>query len=267
MARVPVLIAVADTSGNALAGISATVKNRASGANVVLYAAETGPTTVANPLTTDAYGRGLAWADRAPLRIDYAGTGIASYTEHRDLGPSSDGGVDALMLAAGVGTPAIVTSLPGSPVDGQEVVYAADATNGIYWLLKYVAAMAGSYKWVYLGGDALMALVDTSQTTTSATYIDLATVGPSVTVPLAGDWRIEYGARIGDGNMSYAIGGTAASGNDALVGVSGNNSHAAGIRRHNAIAASTAFVSKYMANAGTATFSRRYIRATPIRVG
>lgn len=106
MARVPVLIMLAaPATGNALAGVAATVKNRATNATVTLYAAETGPTTVPNPMTTDVYGRAMAWADRAAFRIDYSGTELTSWSEYRDVGPSSDAGIDSLMLGSGLISP------------------------------------------------------------------------------------------------------------------------------------------------------------------
>ena len=90
-----------------------------------------------------------------------------------------------------------VTSLPGSPFNEQEVYYAADATNGVYWHLRYRSASGSTHKWEALGAVApLTAEVLTSQTTSSATYVDLATAGPTVTVPLAGDYLITFGATL-----------------------------------------------------------------------
>lgn len=171
------------------------------------------------------------------------------------------------------------TSLPGSPYDGQVIVYQADATNGIYWLLRYRSGSASSYKWEFIGGPPLFAEVTTDEGTASATYVALATAGPSITVPLAGDYGVEigstgYSTTAACNNLhSYDIGGTGAVDADAtqlqqpttLGSTIGSVSR---LRRKTGLAASTALVSKYRrATAGTAQFSNRWMRVTPVRVG
>ena len=154
MARIPVSISTVDTAGNAQVNISATVKNRASGTNVTLYALESGGSTVSNPLVTDANGRAFAYADRQGLRIDYTGTGFTAYTEYReDAVPPTD----------------IVSALPGSPFDGQEIYYqnAAMATAGTVWHLRYRSG-GGTYKWEFLGGPPIIATNGTAGTVSSS---------------------------------------------------------------------------------------------------
>jgi hypothetical protein len=87
----------------------------------------------------------------------------------------------------------LVTGLPTIPSDGQEICYQADAANGVVWRLRYNAASASPYKWEVIGGSALAAFVATSQVTSTAypTFVDLATVGPQITVPLAGEYQAE----------------------------------------------------------------------------
>src|SRR3954451_5923766 len=60
----------------------------------------------------------------------------------------------------------IVTSLPATPVDGQECNYLADATNGVMWHLVYRAADA---KWYYTGGPPLASDGNASADQTTAT--------------------------------------------------------------------------------------------------
>jgi len=177
----------------------------------------------------------------------------------------------------------LVTSLPASPVDGQEIYYLADATNGIIWHLRYRAASASAYKWEVLGGPPLFSAVDTDQVLgpTATAYQDLATVGPSITLPLAGDYDIELGCRIWmNGNNgaawhSYAIGGAAPLDSDAIEYFSGNSNwpptvapHSALLRRKTGLSAVT-LTSKYkVSNAPSATdFYKRWMKATPVRVG
>lgn len=284
MARVPFFTTALDpATGSAIAGASVRVKNRATLADVTLYAGETGPTTLTNPLTTDAYGRAAAWVDRAPLRVDYSGTGITSYSEYRDIGPSSDRGVDEALLAYGAyGT--VVSSLPGTPTDGQTIIYAADATNGIYWMLRYIAAMAGSYKWVYLGGPPLASErsnTDASAAIASNTWAGVNANDPTVTLPLAGDWRVDHGTHFGQAGGSSTnycgikVGGTEAGDTDQLTSPVWSDA-ATGITSHrssgrlNGIAAATALAQRYKHQVGTSqVITRRasYLLATPIRVG
>jgi microcystin-dependent protein len=85
-----------------------------------------------------------------------------------------------------------LTSLPVSPTDGQEIYYAADATNGVIWHLRYRAASSSTYKWEFVGGAPLR--------TASTSIADENTHGSSSgaafsnaitrTVPLQGQYRI-----------------------------------------------------------------------------
>jgi len=166
------------------------------------------------------------------------------------------------------------TSLPPSPVDGQEYDYVADATNGVIWHLRYRAASASAYKWEFVGGASLYAAVAASETTASGTYVDLTTVGPAVTLPLAGDYDIEHGATLGASgtcylSMSYAIGATAAVDADNVETSMGTSSAAAVARqaRKTALAAATALTAKYRISGTGPSFSKRWLRVRPVRVG
>lgn len=195
MARVRVPITVIDPAGNAVAGAAVTVNKRSTGTAAVLYVAETGPTTTANPTTTDAYGRVTAWVDRGAYNAVISGTGITTYTQPFDAGAASDQGIDDLWLPSGAVAP-VVTVLPTGLIDGQEVTYAADAANGVYWHLKCIAAMAGSYKWACLGGAALQTRYNSDYFPSSASWTAMSGAGgtPSIAVPLAGDYDFLFSA-------------------------------------------------------------------------
>lgn len=89
--------------------------------------------------------------------------------------------------------PDFASTLPASPVDGQEAHLQVDATNGIVWTFRYRSGSASAYKWEFIGGAPAHAEVDTNQTTGAAPYVDLATVGPSITIPRAGEYLLSYG--------------------------------------------------------------------------
>lgn len=172
---------------------------------------------------------------------------------------------------------ALVTALPSAPANGTTVDYqsAAMAVDGVRWRLTYNAQSASAYKWEFVGGTPLFSEVATSESTTSGTYVDLATVGPSVTTPLAGDYDVTIEAVAASSavssfaGMSYAIGGTAATDADyAHVNsqVANQEIVATRTRRKTGLPASTALVAKYRTSA-SASYHSRMMRVIPVRVG
>ena len=87
--------------------------------------------------------------------------------------------------------PPTVTSLPSSPVDGDEIVYTANGTLGIRWHFKYRSASASSYKWEFVGGAPIRAETDSGTWTAWTAYASNTHVstGTQITVPLAGDYQ------------------------------------------------------------------------------
>lgn len=87
-----------------------------------------------------------------------------------------------------------VTSLPANPIDGQECYYLADATNGVVWHLRYRSASGSAYKWEFLGGSGIRAELAMSESGPGGGFNDLATIGPRLYAPLAGQYRVSCGA-------------------------------------------------------------------------
>ena len=129
-----------------------------------------------------------------------------------------------------VGVLSIVSALPGSPVDGQIIYYqnAAMAALGIVWPLRYRAAASGSYKWEAVGASPWWAEIKAQQdAAVGSAYVDFATAGPSITVPLAGDYVLEYSCFVSPpvnagGYMSPRIGAVAASDGDSIGATAGD---------------------------------------------
>jgi len=92
---------------------------------------------------------------------------------------------------ASLSAPAPSTTPPASPADGDIWYFPADATNGVVWQLRYNSGSASAYKWEYVGGSLLAGYVATEEGTTSTSYVALTTAGPSITLPRAGDYRVE----------------------------------------------------------------------------
>jgi hypothetical protein len=92
--------------------------------------------------------------------------------------------IDALL-------PHLVTTLPGSPLDGQLIDYVADATNGVVWRFRYRAASSSAHKWEFAGGSDLGAPSQgIGLITTNATADVALTGGPTVAAPFAGDYEV-----------------------------------------------------------------------------
>lgn len=169
-----------------------------------------------------------------------------------------------------------VSTLPGSPVDGQVCAYVADAASGVVWFLEYRSADASSYKWNCIGGGQLYANVDTQQTLSGAGPGDLTTVGPQITVPLAGEYMIQGGGWIlvtvaGSTATIYVKNG-AATPSSEIVGQHSAQSVNSGILSTGSykitVASAATNVRLQYASTGTgAQFGKRQISARPIRVG
>lgn len=93
--------------------------------------------------------------------------------------------------------PTYETALPSSPVDGQEIYYAASATNGVIWHLRYRSGSSSSYKWECVGGGAL------AESVLDGFYYSGTTWGAgtkqgtgnqvSITAPLTGVYQVRWG--------------------------------------------------------------------------
>lgn len=198
-----------------------------------------------------------------------------------------DAGFLALAQDIAARLPTLVTSLPGSPFDGQEIYYLAPV-GGVHvvWHLRYRAGSTSPYKWEFVGGSSLYDQASAAVSTSSTGYIDLG--GPGITTPLAGDYLVEFGAQLesptpknaaGAALMSFVVGGVAATDADALQVRSDSTSipnpvdaACAGTRSKPALAPGTALAARYRSSAsagaaGLAYFGKRYISARPIRVG
>lgn len=168
-----------------------------------------------------------------------------------------------------------VTVLPAAAVSGQVVDFDT-GTVGVVWRLRYNAASASAYKWEFVGGSPLIDEVVTSETTTSTSYIDLTTVGPDVTIPLAGDYMIGFGSEQNNNtasrfaNMAIKLGAAAAVNADAVISGGAANADASCWRtmRRDGLAASDLLIAKYaVGTSGTAQFQKRMLIVTPVRVG
>lgn len=169
------------------------------------------------------------------------------------------------------------TTLPSSPTDGQSFYYIANATDGVVWHLRYRAASASSYKWEFVGGHSLESSVATQESIAvgvvgANNYVDLATAGPSITLPLGGDYITDIQVLMWNSEVHFSR-VAPKYGNDAVVGADGPQSEGTwgknqtGTYRKNALSASTIVKLQYAVGGGTGQFMRRVLRMRPVRVG
>lgn len=93
----------------------------------------------------------------------------------------------------------VVSVLPATAADGDEVyLTGTDAYGPTLWHLRYNAAGAARRHWQFLGGPDLNKWVDAFESLPSAgsSFVDLATVGPTVTLPCKGDYTVAFGATV-----------------------------------------------------------------------
>ena len=111
------------------------------------------------------------------------------------------------------------TSLPASPVDGQEAVLVDSLTAPTWqWRFRYNASSTLAYKWEFIGGSPKQIDIQTSEATGAAGWVDLATVGPSFVVPRAGMYICNYSAMcLNAVSASVFIGLTIAAGTPAVL--------------------------------------------------
>lgn len=172
-----------------------------------------------------------------------------------------------------------VDTLPVSPVDGQVAYFqnAGMATDGVVWQFRYNSSSASSYKWEFVGGVPWAKEVATQQLTSSTSFVDLGTVGPSVTAPLAGEYIIRMGAYTGltadnmTAVMSFAVGGTGALDADSIGSLVTGTGGATGISIAGDVmktvsSAASAIVAKYRVTSSSASFENRFLSIIPVRV-
>jgi hypothetical protein len=97
----------------------------------------------------------------------------------------------------------VVSSLPGSPVDGQIINYqnTAMASAGVVWRFRYRAGSSSAYKWEFIGGPPFRAATGgTGNMVAASTWSGIS--GPSITVPLSGDYTVDHSSRLEGGSSA-----------------------------------------------------------------
>jgi hypothetical protein len=169
--------------------------------------------------------------------------------------------------------PTYQTTLPGSPVNGQETILVDSTSAPTYaWRFRFNST---SGKWDFIGGAPKIVTVATAEAGTATAYGNLATTGPDFTTPVAGDWQIVIQARITAESgsniafMSYDVGGTAALDIDSAQGniATPERPSLHAISQKAGVAASTLLRARYKNAGGTSiTYADRRLIVLPIAV-
>jgi hypothetical protein len=192
MARTPLYLEIKDTFGNVVPTASITVRKRSDNSLAVLYQAETGGTTLGNPLAADSLGRASAYVDRGAYNISVTGTGITPYTVPFDGAAAADRSIDSTWQDNTLLTPAQFLALPPQS-DGTCLLVQADAASGINWRFRFNASSASASKWEFVGGSELSSFVSAAYTPAAGAYSTSG--GPSITLPFSGDYDAWIAAR------------------------------------------------------------------------
>lgn len=166
------------------------------------------------------------------------------------------------------------TSLPPTPVNGQEYTLVDSVTAPTYrWRFRYNGGSSSPYKWEFVGGSPFTKYVAAAEGTTSVTpnFVNLATP-MEFTLPRAGDYLLEgsvgeFVSTVGPGH-GYVV-AVQSSG----VTIETSASETGGERRSiwvrgiiNGAAAGHVAALRFAAVSGTTTFQRRLFTVQPIRV-
>ena len=169
------------------------------------------------------------------------------------------------------------TTLPASPVNGQQAILVDSTTNPSYqWQFRYNANSTSSYKWEFVGGAPCQVENNTSQsvTTTSGSYTAFSTAGPSIALPRAGDYIVEVGGFAYNSvsstptlRIGYDIGATGADDADSAVAqpTAINQGQFLSKPRLKTSLSAVTLTMKYKVN-NSMSIDYRYLRVTPVRV-
>lgn len=165
---------------------------------------------------------------------------------------------------------------PTNPSDGDIWIAVVDATNGIRWQFQYNAASASAYRWEFIGGAYMTAAVAGNESTTSTSYGDLTTTGPSIVLPRSGDYHLDFYTEINNAVGSFAtpkFGSAAAAdadraqiGSGAITGADRMSLSRFGLVKTGLSAADTVKLQYKSVSGGSATYANRTLRLIPIRV-
>jgi len=236
------------------------------------------PSGVANTLRTDDEFQALG-----NITANLSGAGqIALKTDGISFGSAGDVKVSraatgVILVNAAIATLSYGTSLPSSPVDGQEFTLVDSLTNPFWqWRFRYNAGNSTAYKWEFIGGAPLVAntFVGNETLTAVSTWSTPPTL-TDIVVPRTGVYTSEHGVTFYAGAGACAMQGGIA---DATVSntpitadsrvyiAAGGQPATIGAKYPVTVTVSHVLRFVYNQTAANGLISQRFIGITPIRV-
>jgi hypothetical protein len=135
------------------------------------------------------------------------------------LGPTNMNKIETELAALdGRAPPASLgygTSLPGSPVDGQEAILVDSTTNPTYqWRFRYNASSTSAYKWEFIGGTPWFSYAYNGTWQPFSGNSTWVGSSPGFVLPRTGDYWLAYNAQFQSTTLSTIVqlqGGTSTS--------------------------------------------------------
>jgi len=165
---------------------------------------------------------------------------------------------------------------PASPATNDIWIATDVDANGTCWQFRYNGASASAFKWEFIGGsDAIVWIPTVETTTTTGSFIDLATVGPRFVCVRAGEYDATGLCSFYHSTGANAYAQIGVFGPGGVAGVSlPSVSAPAGFAQPlpatgiTPVTAGNDVRIKYYASVppGTFNFSARYLRVRPVRV-
>jgi len=174
-------------------------------------------------------------------------------------------------------TVAYGTTLPASPVNGQEAILVDSTTAPTYqWRFRYNTASTSAYKWEFVGGTHKSITYSSGAMaafTGDGNWRDPATPGPLFVVPRAGDYEVSGGVQFGSATaaalfqlspwvgtttIGLAVAGTLPSANGYL---NLNIYH-----RHDNVASGNDVRLRYWCNVASSSVGNCWMNVQPVRV-
>lgn len=98
--------------------------------------------------------------------------------------------IESGIASVDLGKPSYGTSLPASPVDGQEAILVDVLGGANYsWRFRYNASSSSPRKWEFIGGTPWMVADSANPGTQGAGWHELST--PALTIPRSGYYMVE----------------------------------------------------------------------------
>jgi len=170
------------------------------------------------------------------------------------------------------------TSLPASPVDGDEAVLVDSVTNPSYsWRFRYNAQSTSAYKWECVGGAPASVGPSGGGAVGNTGTAFVSSGGPYFTLPRPGDYLISVAAELNSGNaigvsgnamMSFRLAGGGTTYSDGIyTGVGGTYwRFASNPMRKNGCPAAQVEAMYSSWNAASSNFNFCILTVQPVRV-